>query len=107
MIENSESLSKYVAKRQNELQQKLKMVSKGGTSTTELIRSISDALPGDTRVDVNTLTIDERQFVLEGVLYQGQIDPITQGLEKIRDLENVKLQMDGQRFVFRGNVTRK
>lgn len=97
-------LKKFINQKNSELDQKLKMISKARVPMMGLIRGISEAFPGDVRVDVNVLQLDDRGFQMEGVLYSGDLNKVTDNLKKVASLNNVAVQRDGQRFTFRGEV---
>lgn len=98
------ALKKYIEQKTNELDQKMKVFSKERVPMMNLIRALSDAFPADVKVDVNSLSLDDRTFVLEGVLYEGDINRATDLIQKIPSLTKVNLKRDGQRFTFRGEV---
>lgn len=101
---NPRDLKKFVDQKNSELEQKLKMVSKSRVPMMGMIKSISDAFPPDLRVDVNTLQIDDRAFIIEGVLYSGSLDGATEALKKLPSLNNVSVERDGARFTYKGEV---
>lgn len=97
-------LKKFLDGKNNELNQKLKMLSKERTPVMSLIRAISDAFPKEVEVDVNSLALDDRQIKVEGVLYKGDLEKVTENLKTIKAFSNIKLEKDGQRFTFKGDV---
>jgi len=97
-------LKKYIDLKNNEISQKLKMLSKSRTPMMGLVRSVSDAFPPDIRVDVNTLSIDDRALRVEGVLYSGNLDRVTENMKKLTAFNNISLERDGQRFTYKGEV---
>jgi len=104
MTKSPELLKKFIDQKNQELDQKLKMISKSRVPMLGLINSISSAFPSEVRVDVNVLQIDDHSFSLEGVLYSGDINRVTENLKKITSFNRVALQRDGQRFFYRGEV---
>lgn len=97
-------LRKFIETKNNELEQKLKMLSKTRTPMLGLLRQISESFPKNVRVDVNTLQIDDRSFLMEGVVYEGDLNPVTEILKKIPALNEVTFKLDGQRFTYQGKV---
>jgi len=104
LTSNPRDLKKFIDQKNNELEQKLKMVSKSRTPMMSMIKTISESFPPEVRVDVNTLQVDDRAFLVEGVLYSGNLDTVTESLKKLPTLNNVALTRDGQRFTFKGEV---
>jgi hypothetical protein len=104
LTSNPADLKKFISQKNNELDQKLKMVSKTRVPMLTLILGISNAFPPEVKVDVNTLQLDDRTFNLDGVLYKGSIEAVTERLKSNKALGNVTLQQNGQRFSYRGDV---
>lgn len=104
LTSNPNDLKKYIATKNKELDQKLKMLSKTRTPMLSLVLSVSNAFPATVKVDVNSLQLDDRNFNLEGVLYQGTLEAVTAGLKANKQLANVTLQQNGQRFTYHGEV---
>jgi hypothetical protein len=98
------ALKKFIDQKNNELDQKLKMMSKSRVPMLGLVKAISGAFPPDVRVDVNTLQIDDRGFSLEGVLYSGALTSVTDNLKKLSSLAKVEASQEGQRFTIKGEV---
>ena len=69
-----------------------------------LIAAISGAFPRNVRIDVNTLHLDDRTFSMEGVLYEGDLNSITNALKQITALGDITMKVDGQRFTYNGKV---
>lgn len=106
LIANPVDLKKFIDKKNNELEQKLKMLSKNKTSMLRLIAGVSNAFPKSIRVDVNDMQIDDTKFTLDGVVYEnGNLAPVTEALKKIAAFSEITLQQEGQRFTYRGKVT--
>jgi hypothetical protein len=101
---NPQELKKFIDQKNNEMEQKLKMLSKRRIPVMGIIKSISDAFPPTIKVDVNTLSLDDRSFTVEGVLYEGNIDAVTESMKKVVALSDIKVQKDGQRFTITGQV---
>ncbi|MBI1861028.1 MAG: pilus assembly protein PilM [Deltaproteobacteria bacterium] len=101
---NPEDLKKYIEQKNKELEDRLKMVGRAAPPMLAIVKSISDAFAGEVKVDVNTLVIDDRSLVLEGVLYQGSLDQTTTNLQKSPFFSGVGITMNGQRFTYRGSV---
>ncbi len=104
LITDPAALKKYIDQKTNELEQKLKVFAKERVPMMTLIKSVSESFPPEVKVDVNTLALDDRTFTLEGVLYEGDLNKVTEHLQKISSLTKVSLNRDGQRFTFRGEV---
>lgn len=104
LLSNPEQLRKFIEQKNHELEQKLKMLSKGKTPVIGIVRQISDAFPKTVRVDVNTLQFDDRSLLIEGVLYEGELTPVTESLKKLAVFSEVTLQQEGSRFSYRGKV---
>lgn len=97
-------LKKLIEQKNKELEQKLKTLARGKTPYLAYIRSISDSFPGNIRVDVNILNLDDRSFTIEGVLYEGELKATTELLRKNPYFNNVTLNQEGQRFTYRGEI---
>lgn len=104
LLSNPEQLRKFIEQKNRELEQKLKMLSKGKTPALGVLRQITEAFPKNVRVDVNTLQFDDRNLTIEGVLYEGDINLVTEALKKLPMFNDVALQQDGARFTYRGKV---
>jgi hypothetical protein len=104
---NPDDLKKFINNKNKELEDKLKLASKGKQSMISLVRQISESFPPDVKVDVNVLSIDQKTLRLDGVLYSGTLDKVKEALGKIPNFNNIKLELEGQRFVFRGEVLTK
>ena len=104
LTSNSKELKKFIDQKNKELDQKLKMLSKTRVPMLSLVRAISESFPPDVKVDVNTLQLDDRTFVMEGVAYDGDLNRVTTALKKLTSLNNIALQQDGQRFTYRGQI---
>lgn len=98
-------LKKFIDKKSNELKQKLKLISKDRTPMITLIQEISRAFPSEIKVDVNNVTLDDRTFLIEGVLYEGDLAQVTKNLQGLAHFKEVTLSVEGQRFAYRGSVT--
>jgi type IV pilus assembly protein PilM len=101
---NPNELKKYIDQKNNELAQKIKMASKTRTPMLGLLRAVSDAFPPDVKVDVNSLSLDDRSVKVEGVLYEGTIEKVLETMKKVPTFNNVTVEKDGQRFTFKGEV---
>lgn len=104
LTSNPADLKKYIAQKNKELDQKLKMLSKTRTPMLTLMLAVSNTFPNDVKVDVNSLQLDDRTFNLEGVLYKGTLDAVTNALKANKQFSNVTLQMNGQRFTYHAEV---
>jgi type IV pilus assembly protein PilM len=104
LTNNPQELKKFIDQKNNEMEQKLKMLSKRRIPVLGIVKSISDSFPPTVKVDVNTLSLDDRSFTVEGVLYEGNMDTITESMKKVVALSNIKVQKDGQRFTITGQV---
>lgn len=104
LTSSPKDLKKFIDQKNSELDQKLKMISKARVPMMGLIRGISESFPADVRVDVNVLQLDDRGFLMEGVLYSGDLNKVTENLKKVASLNNIAVQRDGQRFTYRGEV---
>ena len=70
-----------------------------------LIKKITSSFPSTVRVDFNRLEINDRNLVLEGVLYEGDLNQVGESLKKIITLNEVNLSQEGPRFTYRAKVT--
>ena len=104
LTKSSAMLKKFINQKNSELDQKLKMMSKTRVPMLGLIRAISNSFPPTVRVDVNTLKLDDRTFSIEGVLYSGDLNQVTDDLKKVTALNRIELTRDGQRFSYKGEV---
>jgi hypothetical protein len=101
-------LKKYIDQKNNEVDQKLKMLARSRVTMLSLVRIITDAFPSDVRVDVNDLQLGDRVFTMEGVSYDGDLKRVKATLDKNPAFNNVTLQekteANGVRFTFHGNI---
>jgi type IV pilus assembly protein PilM len=104
LTSNPNDLKKFIGQKNKEMEQKLKMLSKARVPMMSLILAISNAFPSNVRVDVNNLQLDDRSFSLDGVLYQGDLEKVTDGIKAIKSLSGVTLTRNGQRFTYHGDV---
>ena len=100
-----EELKKYIDQKNKEMDQKLKIVSKSRESMISTVKKVTNSFPATVRVDVNKLEITDRTFRLEGVLYEGDLNLVTENLKKLPVLTDLAITMDGQRFTYLGKVT--
>lgn len=105
ILEDPESLEKYLNNRQKELKQKLALFNSKKISAVTLIRDISDAFPSSLRVDVNSVALDDRQFTIEGVLYEGDLETVTANLKNLTEFDNIQVEQRDKRFTYRGNIS--
>lgn len=98
------SLRKYIDTKNNEMKQRLKMAAKGREPMLNMLLSISNSFPVDVKVDVNVLQIDDRSMLMEGVLYEGDLNQVVNQLKANKNLNKVTLAREGQRFTVRGEV---
>lgn len=101
---NPDELRKFIEQKNKELDDRLKMMGKTSPPMLTLLKSISDSFTGGIKVDVNTLIVDDRSLVLEGVLYNGTLDETTARLQQNPFFSGVGITRDGQRFTYRGSV---
>jgi len=104
LLNDPKSLKKFIDQKNTELNQRLKMASKNRVPMMGLVRAVSESFPSDVRVDVNTLSLDDRSVRVEGVLYDGNLDRVTEALKKVASFNNITLERDGQRFTYKGEV---
>lgn len=107
LLSNTSELKKYIEQKNVELEKKIKMASKTDIPALSIIKAVSNAFPMDVRVDVNTLQFDDRSFTLEGVLYEGKLEGVTNNLKGIPQFSDVQLETNGQRFTYKGKVARR
>lgn len=104
LIANPRDLEKFITQKKKELQQKHQLLSRSGPSMLALIKTVSEVFPPDVKVDVNTLQIDDRSLLLEGVLYSGDLAKVTEGLNKGATFKSVALTKEGSKFTYKGEV---
>lgn len=105
LLSNPEKLKDYIDQKNKEMEQKLKMVSKSRESIISLLKNITRCFPETVKVDINKLEINDRNLIMEGVLYQGELNLITDALKKLPALTEIGVTQEGQRFSFKGKVT--
>lgn len=101
---NQKDLKKFLSQKSNEIDQKLTILKKTRQPVLSMIKSVSDAFPPDIKVDVNTLSIDDKQVLVEGVVFQGTIDKAAENIRKLKFIKEIKVSKDGQRFKIDGQV---
>ena len=72
-----------------------------------LLRNISESFPPDVQVDVNIVRLSDRSLWVEGVLYNGDLKKVEEALKKQVTFNNVTLDLQGQRFTFKGEILGK
>jgi len=104
-----QALKKFIDQKTNELNQRLKLASSNQTPMLGLIRAVSDCFPPPpaVEIDVNNLSLDDRALKIEGVLYKGSLTQVTESLKKLPPFKNITVEIDGQRFTYKGEVVRK
>lgn len=107
LTKDPEELQKFITQRNKELDQKIKMLSRRRTPVLSLVKSVSSAFPMDVKVDVNNMSVDDRSLLIEGVLYQGELEKVTEALKQIPNVEKVSLTRDGQRFTYTAQMVGK
>ncbi len=100
-----EQLGKFIEKKKNELNQKIKMMSRDHSPMLTKVLTVSASFPPEVQVDVNLLQIDDRAVSVEGVVYEGQLAQAKENLSKAPWLKDVTLSQEGQRFTMKGEVT--
>lgn len=101
---NPVQLREYIEKKNRELEEKLKMLSKSKESMISYVKKVTNSFPTTVKVDVNKLEITDRNLVLEGVLYQGDLSTVTENLKKLPQLSEVSVSNEGQRFIYKAKV---
>ena len=101
---NPVQLKEYIEKKNKELDEKLKMLSKSRESMISYVKKITNSFPANVKVDVNKMEITDRNLVMEGVLYQGDLTTVTENLKKLPILSELTVTNEGQRFVFKAKV---
>ncbi len=104
LTSNPDELKKYIEQKNKEMDQKLKMLSKSRESIISSIKKITNSFPPTVKVDVNKLEITDRNLTLEGVLYDGDINSVTENLKKLPLLNDLGVTLEGQRFTYRAKV---
>jgi uncharacterized protein YicC (UPF0701 family) len=106
LTSNPSELKKYIDQKNKEMDQKLKMVSKSRESMISSVKKITNCFPPTVKVDVNKLELTDRNLLLEGVLYEGDINSITENLKKLPLLSEVGVTLNEQdrRFTYRAKV---
>lgn len=97
-------LQKFINKKTGEITNKVKAVQKDRTPVVQILDGISQAFPPAVRVDVNELAIDDRTFTVSGLLYEGDLNRVTEELKGVAALDKVSLRRSGEDFTFRGEV---
>jgi type IV pilus assembly protein PilM len=101
---NPEQLSKFILQKRKDFDQKVKMLTRDKSPMLSRVLEVSLAFPREIKVDVNTLALDDRSLVVEGVLYQGDLTSTKVALEKMQWLKEPTVSMDGKRFTLKAEV---
>ncbi len=104
LTSNPDQLKKYIQQKNKELEQKIKMVSKDQTPMLSRVLAVSVAFSKDLKVDVNTLSLDDRALAIEGVLYQGDLNQAKSALEQVPWLKEVNVSTNEKRFSIKAEV---
>ena len=107
LLGNTDELKKFIEQKNIELEQKIKMAAKTDIPALSIIKAISNAFPANVRVDVNILQFDDRNFSMDGVLYEGALDQVTNNIKAISHFSDVQLQQEGQRFTYKSKIARR
>lgn len=101
---NPDQLKKFIQQKNKELEQKVKMLSKDQTPMLSRVLGVSSAFGKDIKVDVNTLSLDDRSLSIDGVLYQGDLNVAKASLEQIPWLKEVNVTSEAKRFTIKAEV---
>jgi type IV pilus assembly protein PilM len=104
LSQDPKGLRKFIQNKNFEIEKKLKALSSNRATTLKMIKMISDSFSTTSKVDVNTLSIDDSNILIEGVLYSGELNTTTETLKKLPFIKEIKLDLNGQRFAYRGSV---
>lgn len=104
LTNNPKDLKKFLSQKSNEIDQKLTILKKTRQPVLSMIKSVSDAFPADTKVDVNLLSIDDKQMLLEGVVFQGTLEKAEENIKNLKFIKELKVAKDGQRFKMEAQV---
>jgi type IV pilus assembly protein PilM len=105
LTSNPLELRKYIEKKNQELDQKLKMVSRSKESMIKSLKQITNSFPATVKVDVNKIELNDSSFTLEGVIYQGDLSGVTENLKKLSALlSEIVVSQEGQRFTYHAKV---
>ena len=58
------------------------------------------AIPSQLKIDINEVLYDSSYFLMDGVLYRGDLAAATETLKRIAFVADVGLKTEGQRFVY-------
>lgn len=104
LTSNADQLTKFINQKNKELQQKIKMMARDRTPMLSRVFAISSSFPRDTKVDVNTLQLDDRAMTVDGVLFEGNLAPVKDTLAQKNWLKDVTLNQEGNRFTIKAEV---
>jgi hypothetical protein len=84
--------------------QKLELVSKKHVAMGTLFKKVSVSFPADIKVDVSALEIDERNLLIKGTIYQGDINQVAESLKATSFFTDVQAKNDNGQFEVKGKV---
>ncbi len=104
LLSNPKDLEKHIEQKNLELTQKISLLSRNKKPTLELLFSFSRVFPKNIKVDVNMLSISDKSFSLEGVLYEGDILPVKKNLEDAKIFKKIDISVSDKRFKINGEI---
>ncbi|NBX92931.1 MAG: hypothetical protein EBQ85_06840 [Proteobacteria bacterium] len=104
LIANPDKLKTFVSQKVKELDQKIQLVSKSHVAMGTLFKKVSSSFPPEIRVDVNMLEINDKNLIIKGVFYQGDLNQVLQNLKGTSYFADLHLQNEGTAFTISGRV---
>lgn len=104
LINKPDDLRKFVDQKVKELDQKIQLASKSHVAMGTLFKKVSAAFPATVKVDVKTLEIDDKQLLLKGTLYQGDLNQVLEALKATQFFTELSLKDESGKFEIRGKV---
>jgi type IV pilus assembly protein PilM len=104
LTSNPDQLKKFIQQKRKELDQKIKMMSRDRTPMLKRVLAVSATFPKEVKVDVNALQIDDRTMSMDGVVYQGDVNAVKEGLGQIPWIKDPVVTLDKQRFTIKAEV---
>lgn len=107
LLKDSALLKRFIEQKNEDLEQKIAIVTKPRPPKLKLLRQISDSFPPELKVDVNNLQIADKTMILEGVLYSGELNKMIESLKTNSLFAKVDLSQEGQRFTVKAEIAER
>lgn len=107
LVQNPSELRKFVDQKVNEVNERLKVVSKKEVEMGTLMKKVSSSFPPTVKVDVHELDLDSSALVIKGILYEGDLGQVIRLLQESSFFKELSIKNESGKFEIRGQVVRE